>query len=119
PPFDPFGGNFTGGGFVAAADIDGDGKAEFAVAPDQGGGPRVTIFSLVNGAAIVRANFLAIDDANFRGGARAALGDVNKDGKPDLLVAAGFGGGPRVALFDGATVLGNRTKLVGDFFAFP
>jgi hypothetical protein len=118
-PVDPFGGGFTGGGFVTAADLDGDGKAEFAVTPDQGGGPRVSIYSLVNGAAAIKANFLAIDDANFRGGARPALGDVNHDGAPDLLVAAGFGGGPRVALFDGTTVLGSRTKLVNDFFAFP
>ena len=120
PPFDPFGGDFTGGGFVAAADIDGDGKAEFVVTPDQGGGPRVTIFSLVGGDAVgVRANFLGIDDAAFRGGARPAVGDVNKDGVPDLLVAAGFGGGPRVALFGGSTLFTTRAKLVNDFFAFP
>ena len=25
-PFDPFGGDFTGGGFVAAGDFDGDGR---------------------------------------------------------------------------------------------
>ena len=45
------------------------------------------------------------EDANFRGGARAAVGDVNGDGTPDLLVAAGFGGGPRVAIYNGKTVL--------------
>ena len=119
-PFDPFGGNFTGGGFVAAADLDGDGKAEFVVTPDQGGGPRVSAFSLAGGgAAAVRANFFGIDDAGFRGGARAALGDVNRDGRPDLAVSAGFLGGPRTALFDGATLLSTPTRLVGDFFAFP
>ncbi|MDB5311103.1 MAG: repeat protein, partial [Gemmataceae bacterium] len=118
-PFDPFGGDFAGGGFVAAADLDRDGKAEFVVTPDQGGGPRVTIFSLVNGAAAVRANFFGIDDPNFRGGARAAVGDVNGDGFADLVVAAGFGGGPRVAIFDGTTLFGTPTRLVNDFFAFP
>jgi hypothetical protein len=119
PAFDPFGGDFTGGGFVAAADLDGDGKSEFVVTPDETGGVRVTIFSLANGAATVRANFLGIDDANFRGGSRVALGDVNADGTPDATVAAGFGGGPRVALFDGKSLLGTPTRLVGDFFAFP
>lgn len=119
PPFDPFGGDFTGGGFVAAADIDNDGRAEFVVTPDEGGGPRVSVFSLASGAAVPRANFFGIDDPNFRGGARASLGDVNGDGVPDLLTAAGFGGGPRVALFDGATVFGTPTRLVNDFFAFP
>ena len=119
-PLDPFGGNFTGGGFVAAADIDGDGRAEFVVTPDQGGGPRVTIFSLQsNGDVRIRANFLGIDDLAFRGGARPAMGDVDGDGRPDLIVAAGFGGGPRVALYDGDTLLTTRGKLVNDFFAFP
>lgn len=120
PPFDPFGGNFLGGGFVAAADLDGDGRAEFVVTPDQGGGPRVSIFSLlVDGQLLIKANFFGIDDISFRGGARSAMGDVNKDGFPDLLVAAGFGGGPRVALFSGSTLFTTRAKLVNDFFAFP
>ncbi|HEX4607113.1 MAG TPA: VCBS repeat-containing protein, partial [Urbifossiella sp.] len=120
-PFDPFGGNFTGGGFIAAADLDGDGKAEVVVTPDQGGGPRVSIFSLgTGGAATTRANFLGIDDPNFRGGARAALGDVNGDGTRDVVVAAGFGGGPRVAVFNGPSVLTSApTRLTADFFAFP
>lgn len=117
-PFDPFGGDFAGGGFVAAADLDTDGRAEFVVTPDQGGGPRVSIFSLTGGAAALRANFFGIDDASFRGGARAALGDVNKDGTPDLAVSAGFLGGPRTALFNGTTLFGTPTRLVGDFFAF-
>ncbi len=119
-PFDPFGGNFTGGGFVAAADLDGDGRAEVVVTPDQGGGPRVSVFALnPDGSLTTRANFFGIDDANFRGGARAALGDVNRDGTPDLAVAAGFLGGPRTALFDGATLFATPARLVGDFFAFP
>ena len=54
-----------------------------------------------DGFSSVIADFFGIDDPNFRGGARAAVGDVNGDGIGDLLVAAGFGGGPRVAVFDG------------------
>ncbi|HEX4608297.1 MAG TPA: VCBS repeat-containing protein, partial [Urbifossiella sp.] len=121
PPTAPFAGSedFTGGGFAAAVDLDGDGKAEIIITPDQGGGPRVTIFSLVGSTPTVRANFFGIDDPNFRGGARAALGDVNGDGTPDLAVAAGFLGGPRVALFDGKSLFTTPTRLVGDFFAFP
>jgi hypothetical protein len=118
-PFDPFGGNFTGGGFVSAGNIDGLGGAEFAVTPDQGGGPRVTMFSLIGGVVTQRANFFGIDDPDFRGGARSAIGDVNNDGTPDLAVAAGFLGGPRTALYNGTTLLTTPTRLVGDFFAFP
>jgi uncharacterized delta-60 repeat protein len=111
--------SFRGGVFVSAADLDGDGKAEIVAAPDQGGGPRVVIFSVAGGAVTQRASFFGIDDPAFRGGARVALGDVNHDGTPDLAVAAGFLGGPRVALFDGKTLFGTPTRLVNDFFAFP
>ena len=114
---------------MAAADLNGDGRAEVVVTPDQGGGPVVVIF---DGAGLTAgkneaaqlARFFGIEDANFRGGARPAVGDVNGDGKPDLLVAAGFGGGPRLAVFNGTSVLapvsGSQLppKLVPDFFVF-
>ena len=34
-------------------------------------------------------------------------------------VAAGFLGGPRVALFDGKTLFSTPVKMTNDFFAFP
>jgi glucose/arabinose dehydrogenase len=116
--FFAFEGAFTGGLFVAAADFDGDGFADIAVSPDGGGGPRVEVFSGKDGSVL--ANFFGITDPNFRGGARVAAGDLNGDGVPDLAVAAGAGGGPRVAEFDGTTVRPGQTptKLVNDFFVF-
>jgi hypothetical protein len=127
-PFDPFGGNFTGGGYVSAIDFDpaygnagADGKAEFVVTPDQGGGPRVSIFTFagVGAAPTLRANFFGIDDPTFRGGARSATAFLTGSGTPDLVVVAGFGGGPRAAIFRGTTLFGTPTKLINDFFAFP
>ena len=119
-PTDPFGdANFKGGLFVTAADLDNDGRAEVMVSPDEGGGPRVTTFSLVNGTPTQRANFFGIDDPNFRGGARIAVGDINGDGVQDLVVGAGFLGGPRVAVWDGKTVFATPTRVVSDFFGFP
>jgi hypothetical protein len=115
-PFEP---GFTGGVFVAAGDVDGDGRADVAVSPDEGGGPRVRLFS---GPGLApRADFFGIDDVNFRGGARVAVADVTGDGIGDLVVAAGTGGGPRVATYDGTAVrtgAASPTKPFGDFFVF-
>lgn len=125
--FQPFEDGFTGGVFVAVADLNGDGRADLVVTPDQGGGPVVAVYdsaSLLAGVRADRAQFvrlLGIDDPAFRGGARAALGDVNADGTPDVVVSAGFGGGPRVSILNGVDVAtGNPTpgKLTTDFFAF-
>ena len=71
------------------------------------------------GDFVVIADFFGIADPDFRGGARAAVGDINGDGFADLAVAAGFGGGPRVAVFDGRALAGGTTaKLMDDFFVF-
>ncbi|HEY2785550.1 MAG TPA: VCBS repeat-containing protein [Fimbriiglobus sp.] len=117
--------SFTGGVNVAAGDVNGDGKADIVITPDQGGGPVVAVYDGAKLAAGFNndaqlARFFGIDDPAFRGGARAAAGDVNGDGKADLLVSAGFQGGPREALFDGAGLAptGAPPKLVPDFFAF-
>lgn len=114
---------FTGGAYVAAADLNADGLAEIVTGADQGGGPRVRVFDgssvVAGGDPTVLADFLAIEDENFRGGIRLALGDVNGDDVADLIVGAGAGGGPRVSGFDGASLgEGEVFKLFQDFFAF-
>jgi predicted outer membrane repeat protein len=108
---------FLGGLFVSTGDFNHDGHADIVVSPDQGGGPRVSVFSGADGT--VMANFFGITDPAFRGGARTAVGDMNGDGTPDIYVSAGFGGGPRVTAFDGTTLV-NATpvKLFNDIFVF-
>jgi len=114
----PFEAAFTGGVYVSAGELTGDGIADLVITPDEGGGPRVVIY---RGGDFLRvANFFGIDDPNFRGGARTAVGDVDGDGRADLVVAAGFGGGPRVAVFTGRSVGDGLppAKLFNDLFVF-
>ena len=102
--------SFTGGVYVAAGDVNADGRADIVTAPGAGGGPHVRVFDAVTGADL--HSFLAYTPG-FGGGVRVAAGDVNGDGKADIITVPGPGGGSHVRVFSGVT----GAELLG-FFAF-
>jgi hypothetical protein len=106
--------SFTGGVNVATADFTGDGYPDLAVAPGAGGGPNVRILDGKTGDQIDGrlGSFWAFSES-FTGGVQIATADVNEDGTPDVIVAAGAGGGPEVKVFDGAT-----GDVISDFYVF-
>ncbi len=57
-------------------------------------------------------------DSSFRGGTTVASGDVNADGTPDIIVAAGVGGSTNIRVFDGNTDEPLSGPL-GSFLAYP
>ena len=68
---------FSGGVFVAAGDVTGDGTTDVVVGADETGGPHVKVVDVSTGVSEVRS-FFAYASA-FTGGVRVAAGDVNGD----------------------------------------
>jgi hypothetical protein len=105
--YDP---GFLGGIAVAACDVDGDGRADVVTGAGPGGGPHVQVFSGATGAHLM--SFFAYDPG-FRNGIFVACGDLDGDGRGDLVTGAGPGGGPHVQAWSGAT-----GALLASFFAY-
>lgn len=99
---------FNGGVFVAAGDVNGDGRADIITGAD-GGGSHVKVFDGVTNAQLL--SFFAYD--GFSGGVTVAAGDLNGDGFADIITGTGPGGGSHVKVFDGVTNLQDAS-----FFAF-
>lgn len=88
--------SFLGGVYVAAGDINGDGRAEIVTGQGEGGSPHVKVFDAATGKTL--HSFLAYEPS-FRGGVRVATGDVDGDGRAEIITGAGPGGGPHVKVF--------------------
>src|SRR5207244_1652677 len=86
--------------------------AAIVCGPGPGGGPNVTVYQVLQGQAQLLQSYFAYDPG-FTAGVYVATGDVNGDGRADVVVGAGAGGGPNVAVFNGA-----NGALLSSFFAF-
>ena len=115
--FRPFGTAFSGGVFVAAGDLDGDGTAEPVIGPDENPNGEWRIYVLDDGfgTAPEDLDIMATIEpfVGFPGGIRVATGDLDGDALADLLFAPGPGHAPTVRRMRGF----DRADL-GDFDAF-
>ncbi|HRQ65394.1 MAG TPA: VCBS repeat-containing protein [Xanthomonadaceae bacterium] len=101
---------FQGGVRVAVGDINGDGVPDIIVGAGPGHSPLVRLVNGRSGALL--GEFMAFDPS-FSGGVYVAVGDINGDGIPDIIVGTGPGGGGRVNVFSG-----RDQSFLGGFLAY-
>ena len=89
--------DFRGGMDVASGDFDGDGKDDIAVSQFSKGQAWVKVYRYNNERTILFENNIF---GNVECGATVAMGDVDKDGRDELIVGAGSGGGPHIRVYD-------------------
>lgn len=113
---------FSGGVRVAFGDMSGDGIDELIVSAGTGGASRISVY---DGKTVrpqnakptsIMTDFYAFEPG-ITNGTYIATGDINGDGRDDLIVGAGEGAGCRVKVFSGKSLLaGNTTTYMADFF---
>jgi hypothetical protein len=104
--FEAYASTYNKGIFVAAGDINSDGRDEIVTGTDNGGGPHVRIFGA---DAKLLGTFFAYDE-NFRGGVRLSVGNLSSTGNASIITAAGPGGGPHLRVFN------DKGIVIGGFF---
>jgi hypothetical protein len=95
--FSPYGDDFHGGVRVAVADLDGDGVLDIITAPGPGITGVVKVFDLAGNERVeYRIKAYA---STFQGGVFVATGDVNRDGRIDIITTPGSGKAAEVKVF--------------------
>jgi hypothetical protein len=105
--------NFTLGIYVAGGDINADGHADIVIGTGDGTGssPIVRVISGADGSTVLHSFFAF--NSSFTGGVRVAAGDVDGDGRADIIAGSGPGSS-LVTVFSGQDL-----SLLKSFVAFP
>jgi len=103
---------------LAVGDLDNDGEPEIVVAPKYGGRGQIRIFTLAGQAKNIfplnsfTTNTLDVYEPNFASGLQLAVGDVNADGRSEIITATGPG------VVTEAKVITNKGEIIQTFKIF-
>ena len=97
PGFFAYGKDYRGGVNIAVGDLNGDGTNEIIAGAGVGGGPHIRIFN--KDGKLLSAGWFA-ESPTFRGGVNVAVGDLNGDGRDEIVSAPGRGGRPEIRIWD-------------------
>lgn len=97
---------------ITACDLTGDGVNEIVVAPQRGGGPHIRVFNNL-GQAIDNGGIFAYAE-KMRVGVNLACGNLQGDGRAELVTLPASGGGPHVRVWEWQNGLVQKIE----FFAF-
>jgi hypothetical protein len=108
PTIFPFGGGAGADGVqVAVADVSGTGRGLIVAGEASGGSPTLSLIDADSGAVVVtREPF-----GPSMNGLRVAAGDLNRDGRDEIVAASGFGGDGLAYVFDGKLLEQNAFSL--------
>jgi hypothetical protein len=96
-------GNFIGGVFVATGDVDGDGDDEIVTGPGIiGSALPIRIYNFTNngGFQLLHSITLSWGTAGINRGINVACGDVDNDGKDDIIATPAYEGPADVYVYD-------------------
>ena len=102
--------SLTGGIFVAAADLNGDGRAEIITGLQRS---NVASISIYNGTTGVLSRTITPFGTTTRGTPRVSAVDTDSDGRPEILSTLGTGNPPAVRRHNGLT-----GAQIDEFFLF-
>jgi hypothetical protein len=111
------------GARVAVGDVTGDGVPDIVTGPASGLNSEVRVFktNLSANQATVTHSLLTSFSAfpKYNGGVNIAVGDVNGDGRADIVVGTALGGTALVRVYNGATIsAGSTPALLGEYEPF-
>jgi len=93
---------------VATGDVTGDGVEDIVVGSGKGSSPIVKIY---DGKTLAEVGSFSPYSKSFHGGVTVAVGDVNGDGRKDIITGTGAGSAAQVKVYSGAALIGANGKM--------